>query len=499
MKLGKTLFCSALVAMSVNGAYASPWPVGANDEVSTVKYQPITIPVISNDTGDSLFINSVNTSSKNWGSVSINDDKTSVTFTSYASGDDEFWYVLEDSEGRKNAAKVIVNVSDSAWPTATTDTIDAENGLVVMIPVLANDIGEALTVTKSNEWTPNGGRTEVVENLVRYTPPRDFTGTDHFWYDFEDKYGRANSAKVTVEVTQNTETSIVSFCGANYASDGTAANTVLTDQAVIESTPQYLSLGQTSFEEQGGEIGNRRYYVEDSEVTGQSLWMEQIDVPATKLVDAEAGEALSLVGAYNEHVYFSKGLNLFAHDGETMTDLGNVFEGITDTVGEAPTFSVQSREINNALYIWAITTDTSAYTVYVKKWRISDGLDLDMLWIGKEVADFTDFVSEGDTDILNQMTETELTYFSGFEYSKQWRYNYWNTNNNEASLAVADLGEVLERRVLNASVWENTNIIENNNRLFVVQGKQLTGGTLYGVDPLDRSFSELASCSAIVH
>ena len=144
MKFGKTLFCSALVAMSVNGAYASPWPVGANDEVSTVKYQPITIPVISNDTGDSLFINSVNTSSKNWGSVSINDDKTSVTFTSYASGDDEFWYVLEDSEGRKNAAKVIVNVSDSAWPTATADAADAENGLVVMIPVLANDIREVL-------------------------------------------------------------------------------------------------------------------------------------------------------------------------------------------------------------------------------------------------------------------------------------------------------------------------------------------------------------------
>lgn len=592
MKLGKTFFYSALVVASVGSAYAGPWPVGIYDEATALNKKATVIPVIANDTGDNLFVSSVNASSKRWGKVSINEDKKSVTYTSYSAGEDEFWYVLEDDQGRKNAARVTIKVVSNAWPKASSDTAkaayneiitiavldndtgtgltlksankwsadygkvwiegdqikyqqvgeprgditdefwyvfedqwkrtnagkvtvsvsnnpttpwpkanvdtaEAKNGLVAMIPVLANDRGDGLTITETNSWTHNGGKTDIVEDLIRYTPPKNFTGTDHFWYDFEDKFGRTNSAKVTVEVTQNTALSIVEFCGVNYETDGTAGNTVETNQEPTEAIPQYLAIGGVDFVEQGGVIGNRRYYIKGTQEAGLSLWVE-IDGSQTKLVDAEAGEALSLVGAYNKHAYYSKGLNLFAHDGQKVTDLGYLFGGIDGDIGTQQypiEYSIVGLAANNALYIKAITSNANVMTYTTKEWRLSNGLDLTMVWIDKKANVYNDLVSVGST-VLNVTDETQLTYFSGFEYSKQWRRNYWNSDSYDKSLVVADRNEELKRVIIDSDVWDNTNIVENNNRLFIVQGNNETGGKLYAIDPFDRSFDELASCAA---
>ncbi|RVU84755.1 DUF1566 domain-containing protein [Leucothrix sargassi] len=88
------------------------------------------------------------------------------------------------------------------WPTASADSAITQLNSPVVIDVLANDVGEGLALTKVNDWSVNGGRAKINDDgtSVTYTPGTDFTGSDSFWYDFQDSEGRTNAAQVTVRI-----------------------------------------------------------------------------------------------------------------------------------------------------------------------------------------------------------------------------------------------------------------------------------------------------------
>ena len=124
----KRAFFSLAAFTYAGTTLASPWPVGVVDNVEAIKNYPVSLEVLRNDIGDELRIKNANESSTAWGRITISKDKKSLTYTPRYdyTGTDEFWYVLEDKQGRTNAAKVTISVSpDNGWPQATNDAVTA--------------------------------------------------------------------------------------------------------------------------------------------------------------------------------------------------------------------------------------------------------------------------------------------------------------------------------------------------------------------------------------
>lgn len=214
MQLTKTIMCLAVSGALCSSALASPWPTATPDYSTTETNKAVTISVLANDIGNELTLIAVNATSTRGGSAQLNADKQTVSYqppTDYT-GVDEFWYDFTDNEGRENAAKVSVYISDAdpeagemppEWPVAVKDVASVFNNNAIVIPVLDNDIGSGLTLSSVNDWSANGGRASInADNkTISYNKlgaVSSWPETDSLWYVFTDSWGRKNSAKVTI-------------------------------------------------------------------------------------------------------------------------------------------------------------------------------------------------------------------------------------------------------------------------------------------------------------
>ena len=201
---------SAELSITVTAPIASsPWPTAGHDRASTNPDEFIVIDPLWNDTGDALQITDVNATSTQGSSIKIVNNKLKYTPASWAKGEDKFWYVITDSQGRTNAARVTVTVAHSVdigpWPTAGSDTYDiVKNSSGNALNIFNNDTGSGIEIEQLYDWTQKGGRTNNSGSFVTYTPPAGFTGVDEFWYAMKDVHGRTNAAKVTLNVTAPT-------------------------------------------------------------------------------------------------------------------------------------------------------------------------------------------------------------------------------------------------------------------------------------------------------
>lgn len=209
IKDNQGLLTSAPITVTVSAEAApSAWPTAGADTASTTYGQAITIDPLTNDTGAGLTIDSVNTTTTAGSRAEIVDNKILYTPSEWAVNGDSFWYVMKDNQGRKNAAKITVTVTEAttkgAYPTAGSDTYsvtqDSSNNT---LNILANDTGDSLSIKQLYDWTAMGGRTSQVNGVVSYSPAAGFTGTDNFWYVIVDAYGRTNAAKATIEVGES--------------------------------------------------------------------------------------------------------------------------------------------------------------------------------------------------------------------------------------------------------------------------------------------------------
>ena len=60
--------------------------------------------------------------------------------------------------------------------------------------MLANDVGEGLSLKSVNESSTKWGRVVINGDKLVYTPRYNYTGSDEFWYVFEDAWGRGTGS-----------------------------------------------------------------------------------------------------------------------------------------------------------------------------------------------------------------------------------------------------------------------------------------------------------------
>lgn len=100
---------SAGVTINVTGTAA--YPIANTDNITTTVNTRRTFNALTNDTGGGLRIVEVNGYSRNGGRIVIVDGRLRYTPKSGYRGADSFWYVINDSLGRSNSAKVNVTVN----------------------------------------------------------------------------------------------------------------------------------------------------------------------------------------------------------------------------------------------------------------------------------------------------------------------------------------------------------------------------------------------------
>ena len=194
----------ALVSLTINPV--NDLPVAVNDEAATSEGQPVTIPVLVNDSDvdeDSLSVSGVTQGTN--GSVAINGG-TSVTYTPTGnfSGQDSFTYTLSDGQGGTDTASVLVQVSGvNDPPSAVNDSVSTDEDVPVTVSVLANDSdpdGDELVLSSVTQG--QNGWVSIAEAglAARYIPNDNFHGTDSFTYTISDGQGGADTAAVTVTI-----------------------------------------------------------------------------------------------------------------------------------------------------------------------------------------------------------------------------------------------------------------------------------------------------------
>ena len=127
-------------------------------------------------------------------------------------GADSFTYTIMDHHGKSFSADVsldVIPVNDP--PQAEPDTISVnEDSMDRSIDVLQNDVtvdaGETLEIVVVSmpshgvATLDGGGNDDPADDVIRYTPMKDYHGPDSFTYMISDGNGLADSATVTVTV-----------------------------------------------------------------------------------------------------------------------------------------------------------------------------------------------------------------------------------------------------------------------------------------------------------
>ena len=187
---------TATVTVTVN-------PPGLNavdDAATTPARTPVTIPVLANDAGTGIALVAVGTPSN--GTASISGNSVVYTPNPNFAATDSFGYTIRDSFGQTDTATVRVRVTAPALD-AVDDAASGRTRTPVVIPVLANDIGSGLTITRIGVPS-NGSAVAGGDGTITYTSTASFTGTDTFTYTITDGIG-TDTATVTVTVTRSKE------------------------------------------------------------------------------------------------------------------------------------------------------------------------------------------------------------------------------------------------------------------------------------------------------
>ncbi|PSJ72675.1 hypothetical protein C7N43_33020 [Sphingobacteriales bacterium UPWRP_1] len=173
------------------------------DVATTSQNTPVTINVLSNDSGANISV--TNTTNPANGTVSVAPSGI-ITYTPDTgfSGSDNFTYTICDNAGNCDDATVTITVTavvPNQPPLALNDIAITTPGTPVQIPVLNNDTDpeeQPLVITTATQ--PQHGTSIIEGGVISYFPDAGYTGTDLFTYVVCDPQGLCDTAVVAINV-----------------------------------------------------------------------------------------------------------------------------------------------------------------------------------------------------------------------------------------------------------------------------------------------------------
>ncbi|MBK9458426.1 MAG: cadherin-like domain-containing protein [Sphingobacteriales bacterium] len=207
---------TAAVVISIQShGVANQAPVAQDDSFSTNNATSITLNVLNNDydaDGGDIVLTEINQFPEN-GTVTIDNGVITYLPDTNFVGVDTIQYTICDTDVPVlcDLATVIIFVTDttiiSQTVTAIADTATTTLGTSVTIPLLANDLGDDISITDVSNPLYGSFVVDANNNLV-YTPSPNLTIaiTDQFTYTICNPSSECDSATVTIFITAPTDT-----------------------------------------------------------------------------------------------------------------------------------------------------------------------------------------------------------------------------------------------------------------------------------------------------
>ena len=190
---------TATAGVAVTVALVVP-PTPVADTVSVAENASVLIDVLGNDTGTGLTLTGLASSgpgAPSHGTTVIESGKIRYTPTPGYNGPESFSYTVTGVTGLTAAGSVGVTVVPTP-PVASADNAATDQGVSVLIDVLANDVGTGLTL--QSVTAPAHG-TAVIENgQVRYTADPSYSGADALTYTTKDSANQTATAGVAITI-----------------------------------------------------------------------------------------------------------------------------------------------------------------------------------------------------------------------------------------------------------------------------------------------------------
>jgi hypothetical protein len=188
-------------------------PRARDDDASTTEETPVVVDVLADDfdvDGDPIRVVRV-TQPANGSARRVSDSEIEYTPASDFEGEDSVEYFIVDDSNAEAVGVLRVTISGSDDPPiARDDDLSALEDTPIVLDVLANDEDpEGGPLTLVAVAAAQSGSTAIVGgSTVRYTPARDFFGTDSFEYTVSDRNGAEASAtaRITVEAVNDPPT-----------------------------------------------------------------------------------------------------------------------------------------------------------------------------------------------------------------------------------------------------------------------------------------------------
>ncbi|MEV7974391.1 Ig-like domain-containing protein, partial [Cellulomonas sp. NPDC089187] len=168
-------------------------PTGEDASVRTGLDTAVSVDLVS--TGDALVLSVATDGAHGTATVSGG----TVTYTPDAGyvGTDQVTLTWTDSVGQTVTVTLDIEVVDA--PVANDDAVDTLESTPVEVDVLANDQGDAITLTSVSQ--PMFGTAEITAaGQIRYTPAPGYSGLDTVVYTVTDSVGQEVRASLVVSV-----------------------------------------------------------------------------------------------------------------------------------------------------------------------------------------------------------------------------------------------------------------------------------------------------------
>ena len=187
-------------------------PTAVDDDATAEPGVAVEIDVAANDTDGSGDLDPASVTvllSPAHGAATVDPLTGIVSYTSEAgfAGTDQFIYEIFDGAGQSDTALVTIRVALPNQPLAANDDAGStEEETPVVINVVSNDSAPGSPIDPASVTVLLSARhgsldVDPVTGEVTYTPYRDFTGIDAFYYEVRDAEGISDTAQVTVAVS----------------------------------------------------------------------------------------------------------------------------------------------------------------------------------------------------------------------------------------------------------------------------------------------------------
>lgn len=186
-------------------------PVCMDDTYTTrEESSKIALPVLLNDTdadtgradSDALSVTSISPLSRDGaGRLSLEGGVIYYTPASNFNGSVNFAYTAADASGATDTGTVMITVSAvNDAPKAYADSASTDEDKEVIINVLSNDEDVDSTLSLKAVGNASSGTVAKSGSVLKYTPVKDFNGTDSFTYTVTDgQYESTATVRITVK------------------------------------------------------------------------------------------------------------------------------------------------------------------------------------------------------------------------------------------------------------------------------------------------------------